>query len=92
MVFSFGKFLKLNRKESGFPIRRVASNLKIDTSTYRKIERSERSLSVKLMQNLTEVLETEGKEIVKHFYSHKIVELLKNYPDYSEVFSLTNNI
>jgi DNA (cytosine-5)-methyltransferase 1 len=91
MIASFGEYIKQKRRELGYPMRKVASHLDLDTSTYGKIEREERNLSIELMPNLAEVLETEYKELLNHYYSHKIVALLKNYPDYKEVFSAANN-
>lgn len=45
MVTTFGEYIKQRRTELGFPLRKVASHLDIDTSTYGKIEREERTLA-----------------------------------------------
>ncbi|MFV0345391.1 MAG: helix-turn-helix domain-containing protein, partial [Bacteroidales bacterium] len=62
MVATFGEYIKQRRTELGFPLRKVASHLDMDTSTYGKIEREERTLASELMPNLAEILETEYKE------------------------------
>ena len=49
MVSTFGEYIKQRRSELGFPLRKVASHLDIDTSTLGKIEREERHLSPELV-------------------------------------------
>lgn len=90
MVTTFGEYIKQRRTELGFPLRKVASHLDIDTSTYGKIEREERTLSTELMPNLAEILETEYNELLNHYYSTKVIEELKGYSNYKEVLNIVN--
>lgn len=57
MVTTFGEYIKQKRSELGFPLRKVASHLDIDTSTLGKIEREERHISLELVLSLAEILE-----------------------------------
>tara|TARA_A100001015_G_scaffold318430_1_gene438310 strand:- start:815 stop:1648 length:834 start_codon:yes stop_codon:yes gene_type:complete len=90
MVTSFGEYIKQRRTELGFPMRKVASHLDIDTSTYGKIEREERNLSSELMPNLAKILETEYEELLNHYYSTKVIQELKDYPNYKDVLNIVN--
>ena len=62
MSATFGEYIKQRRNELGFPLKKVASHLEIDTSTLGKIEREERNLSENLLSPLAEILETEKKK------------------------------
>lgn len=90
MVTTFGEYIKTRRTELGFPLRKVASHLDIDTSTLGKIEREERNLSTDLVASLAEILETEKEELYNHYYSSKVVQEIKDYPQYKEVLSCVN--
>lgn len=90
MVRTFGEYIKQKRKDLGYPLRKIASHLDIDTSTLGKIEREERHLSSHLVSSLAEILETEPKELYNHYYSSKLIEELKNYDNYKDVLSIVN--
>ncbi|PWI28884.1 DNA (cytosine-5-)-methyltransferase [Flavobacteriaceae bacterium LYZ1037] len=90
MVTTFGEYIKQKRTELGFPLRKVASHLDIDTSTLGKIEREERVLATELVPNLAKILETEEKELLNHYYSSKVIQDLKNYPEYKDVLNIVN--
>jgi len=90
MVSTFGEYIKQRRNELGYPLRKVASHLDIDTSTLGKIEREERQLSSHLVSPLAEILETESKELYNHYYSSKLIEELKNYENFKDVLSIVN--
>jgi DNA (cytosine-5)-methyltransferase 1 len=90
MVTTFGEYIKQKRTELGFPLRKVASHLDIDTSTLGKIEREERVLATELVPDLAKILETEEKELFNHYYSSKVIQDLKNYPEYKDVLNIVN--
>ena len=90
MVSTFGEFIKLRRTELGFPLRKVASHLDIDTSTLGKIEREERQLASHLVSPLAVILETEKNELLNHYYSSKLIEELKSYENYKDVLNIVN--
>lgn len=90
MVTSFGEYIKTKRTKLGFPLRKVASHLDIDTSTLGKIEREERNLSIDLVASLAEILETEKEELYNYYYSSKVVQEIKDYPQCKEVLNCVN--
>lgn len=90
MVETFGSYIKQRRNELGYPLRKVASYLNIDTSTLGKFEREERALPLNLVQNLSEVLETDYRTLLNYYYYSKVINELKNYPGYKEVLCLVD--
>lgn len=90
MVTTFGEYIKQRRTELGFPLRKVASHLDIDTSTLGKIEREERVLSNELINLLAEILKTEQKDLLNHYYSSKVIQELKEYSNYKDVLNIVN--
>lgn len=90
MVTTFGEYIKERRTNLGLPLRKVASHLDIDTSTLGKIEREERILAVNLLSPLSEILETEHKDLLTQYYSSKVIQELKEYSDYKDVLNIVN--
>jgi len=72
----------------GFPLKKVASYLNLDTSTLGKIERAERNLSETLLCSLAEIFETEQKKVLNQYYSSKVTQEIKDYPHYKEVLNI----
>ncbi len=91
MVSTFGKYIKQRRNELGFPLRKVATHLDIDTSTLGKIEREERYLSLDLLPSLAKILETEKEQLSNYYYSSKVIHEIINYPQYKEVLSIVKD-
>ncbi len=90
MIRTFGEYIKQRRTELGFPLRKVASHLDIDTSTLGKIEKEERYLAIDLVSNLAEILETEQKELLNYYYSSKVIQEIKDYENYKDVLNIVN--
>lgn len=88
MDITFGAYIKQQRIDLGFPMRKVASHLKIDTSTLGKIEREERSLSIDKILLLCEVLQTPKDKMFNYYYSSKLFKELKEYSNYEQVLDL----
>lgn len=88
MVTTFGEFIKERRSKLGFPLREVAKSLNIDTSTLGKIERGERSLPIQKIKKLIDVLKIKDTELYNHYYSSKVFQELKEYPDYRDVLNI----
>tara|TARA_R110000764_G_scaffold239963_2_gene340996 strand:+ start:327 stop:1802 length:1476 start_codon:yes stop_codon:yes gene_type:complete len=88
MLPTFGEYIKQRRNELGFPLKKIASHLEIDTSTLGKIERDERNLSETLLSPLAEILQTEQREILNQYYSSKVTQEIKDYPNYQEVLNM----
>jgi DNA (cytosine-5)-methyltransferase 1 len=91
MGVTFGEFIKKKRKELGYPLRKVASELKIDTSFLGKIEKDERPLNIEHIDGLSEILKTDKSTLLNYHYSTKIFGELKEYPEYMDVLNIVRD-
>ena len=69
---SFGEYIRRLREERNLPLRKVAAQLDIDTSTLSKVERGDRPMSLEYLKPLSEILLVELKEIQVHFITDTI--------------------
>ena len=91
MEITFGEYIKKRRGELGFPLRKVASHIDIDPSTLGKIEKDERCLNLEHLDSLSAILQTDRITLLNYHYSTKIVEELKEYPQYEDVLSIVSD-
>tara|TARA_B110000046_G_scaffold96954_1_gene104666 strand:+ start:263 stop:1741 length:1479 start_codon:yes stop_codon:yes gene_type:complete len=91
MSLTFGNYIKNRRTELGFPLRKVAAYLQIDTSTLGKIEREERGISSESLSLLSDILQLEESKLSKQYYFSKVIKELKDFNDYKEVLSMVND-
>jgi len=71
-VERFGEYIRRLRGENGLPLRKVAAQLDIDTSTLSKVERGERALIKEHLKPLSKILNIELKEIQVRFIADTI--------------------
>lgn len=88
MITTFGEYIKKSRVDIGYTLKKVATQLDIDTSTLGKIERGERNLSENLLMPISDILKKEQKELINYYYSSKITQDLKNYPHFKDVLEI----
>lgn len=88
MITTFGEYIKKSRVDIGYTLKKVATQLDIDTSTLGKIERGERNLSENLLMSISDILKKEQKELINYYYSSKITQDLKNYPHFKDVLEI----
>ena len=69
---NFGKYIRRLREAKNLPLRKVAAQLDIDTSTLSKVERGDRPISIEYLKPLSEILLIELKEIQVHFITDTI--------------------
>ncbi len=90
MEVTFGEYIKQKRTELGFPLRKVALHIDIDPYTLGKVEKDEGHLNIEHLENLCQILKTDKKTLLTYHYSSKIVEELKEYPEYEDVVNMVN--
>jgi transcriptional regulator with XRE-family HTH domain len=73
---SFGTYIRRLRESKKLPLRKVAAQLDIDTSTLSKVERGERPISIKYLKPLSQFLDIELKDIQVRFISDNITKNL----------------
>ncbi|MCK9304170.1 MAG: helix-turn-helix transcriptional regulator [Bacteroidales bacterium] len=69
---SFGKYIRRLREVNNLPLRKVAAQLDIDTSTLSKVERGKRPISIDYLKPLSEILKTDCKELQVRFLEDSI--------------------
>ena len=71
---NLGKLIKQKRLEQELPLRKVAAELDIDTSTLSKIEKGERQASLKMIPIIAKLFNLEYRELQVKFLSEKLVQ------------------
>lgn len=69
---TFGEYIRRLREEKNLPLRKVAAQLDIDTSTLSKVERGDRPISIQYLSPLSEILFVDLKEIQVRFITDTI--------------------
>lgn len=70
---SFGEYIRELRTKSDMPLRKLASELDIDTSTLSKIERKERYAQASMVPILAKVFHLEYKELQIFYWRDKLL-------------------
>lgn len=91
MEITFGEYIKQRRNELGYPLHKVATQIDIDPSTLGKFEKDERIINIELLESLSSILETDTKTLLNYYYSTKIANELKEYPEYKDVLNIVND-
>ena len=81
---SFGAYIRHQRESKNLPLRKVAAQLDIDTSTLSKVERGARPISIEYLKPLSQILEIELKEIQIRYVSDNISKNLNKLEYLSE--------
>lgn len=75
---SFGEYIRKLREDRNLPLRKIAAQLDIDTSTLGKIERNERSPNPQIFKKLSKIFKVDEKKLKILYYSDFIsTELIK---------------
>lgn len=69
---TFGEYIRRLREEMNLPLRKVAAQLDVDTSTLSKVERGERPMSIDYLKPLSQILKTDYKELQVRFLADSI--------------------
>ena len=75
---SFGEYIRLLREERNLPLRKIAAELDIDTSTLSKIEKNERNANEHIIEKLSEIFSIDITELKVRYLSDKICYKLLN--------------
>lgn len=69
---TFGEYIRRLREERNLPLRKVAAQLDVDTSTLSKVERGERPMSIDYLKPLSQILIIDYKELQVRFLADSI--------------------
>ncbi|MDM1298458.1 DNA (cytosine-5-)-methyltransferase [Empedobacter falsenii] len=85
MEHTLGGYLREKRKELGLPLRKIAEDVGINTSTLSKIEKDERKVNPVLIQNISKALNLDAKDLINlKLYN----ELKKQYNESNDIVNL----
>ena len=90
MEQTLGELIKQRRIELGYPLKKVATSLNVDTSLLSKIEKNERKINIEYVKLLADVLSVDEKKLLNSYYSGKIIDELKGYADYPDVLTMVS--
>lgn len=71
---TFGAYIRKLRELQDLPLRKVAAELDIDTSTLSKIERSDRMANAEMLPILSSIFSVPIKELQIQFISTRILD------------------
>jgi transcriptional regulator with XRE-family HTH domain len=84
----FGKRLKFLREDRQIPQRFLAAALEIDTATYCKIEKGIRRAKKEQVISISDLLQTDSKELFKLWSADKICEIIEDEDNASQILDV----
>lgn len=84
----FGHRIKQLRESMGFPQRKLASELEIDTATYCKIEKGDRRAKREQVFLIANLLNVDKNELLKLWSADRIYEILENEDNPSQILNV----
>lgn len=85
---SFGEYIRHLREDMNLPLRKIAAELDIDTSTLSKIEKNERNASEQIIERLSKIFEIDKGELKVRYLSDKITYQLLDEKDGMEILKV----
>ena len=74
---TFGELIRKRRLDLGKPIREVAGAIGLDQAILSKVERNKRTISAKVIPDLSKVLSLDYKALQTKYWSEKIYNEIK---------------
>ena len=88
---SFGDIIRYNRENYKLPLRKVAAELDIDTSTLSKIEKNQRCANKQQVIKLAKLFGISEKDLLINWLSEKIAHDLRYEKNVAEILKKTAN-
>ncbi|MFA4851840.1 MAG: helix-turn-helix transcriptional regulator [Bacteroidales bacterium] len=85
---SFGEYIRKLRIDNKLPLRKIAAELDIDTSTLSKIEKNERNASEQIIEGLSRIFDIDKADLKVRYLSDKIFYQLLNEEDGIEILKV----
>lgn len=85
---SFGEYLRELRENSNLPLRKVAAELDIDTSTLSKIEKNARNANEQIIDGIARIFNIDKAELKIRYLSDKITYELLGEEDGIEILKV----
>jgi len=85
---TFGEYIRQLREDKNLPLRKVAAELDIDTSTLSKIEKNERNANEQILERLSVVFSINKADLKVRYLSDKISNQLLEEEDGIEILKV----
>jgi transcriptional regulator with XRE-family HTH domain len=85
---TFGEYIRQLREDRNLPLRKIAAELDIDTSTLSKIEKNERNANIQIIEKLSEIFSINKADLKVHYLSDKITYQLLDEEDGIEILKV----
>ena len=85
---SFGEYIRQLREDRNLPLRKIAAELDIDTSTLSKIEKNERNANEQIIEKLSELFSIDKADLKVRYLSDKITYQLLDEEDGIEILKV----
>lgn len=87
-TLSFGEYIRQLREVADLPLRKIASELDIDTSTLSKIEKNERSANNQIIEGLARIFNVNKSDLKVRYLSDKITYQLLDEEEGIEILKV----
>ena len=85
---TFGEYIRILRENANLPLRKVAAELDIDTSTLSKIEKNERNANEQIIEGISRIFQIDKAELKVRYLSDKITYQLLEEEDGIEILKV----
>ena len=85
---SFGEYIRQLREGRNLPLRKIAAELDIDTSTLSKIEKNERNANEQIIEKLSKIFSIDRADLKVRYISDKITYQLLDEEDGIEILKV----
>jgi transcriptional regulator with XRE-family HTH domain len=85
---SFGEYIRQLREDRNLPLRKIAADLDLDTSTLSKIEKNERNANDQIIEKLSEIFAIDKADLKVRYLSDKITYQLLDEEDGIEILKV----
>lgn len=87
-ITTFGEYIRHLREVAELPLRKIAAELDIDTSTLSKIEKNERRANNQIIEGLARIFRINKSELKVRYLSDKITYQLVNEEEGIEILKV----
>ena len=85
---TFGEYIRTLRENANLPLRKVAAELDIDTSTRSKIEKNERNANEQIIDGISRIFHIDKSELKVRYLSDKITYQLQDEENGLEILKV----
>jgi len=85
---SFGEYIRQLREDRNLPLRKIAAELDIDTSTLSKIEKNQRNANEQIIEKLSKIFSIDKADLKVRYLSDKITYQLLDEEDGIEILKV----